>query len=381
MVDAHRTHSKDPRRIRILSLDGGGIYGLTGAIWLRRLCEGNPRFLDGQDIDVFAGCSSGAINALMLARHERPRDAVLAGELERFWTSPGPFSNSRPLAHLLSYAGLRGWFSDIDLLGALRQVFGDIELGQLAHHVHISTFNWTGSGKIRESRAGQAGTRHWKPKFFGNIFADDDDFDDPVAEIAYAAATPPMFRPMRNGLGDGASFNGNPSVSALAQVVRAFHVVDDDTIHIRRSKMEINDATSAAQVGAVLSRLSLISMGSGQRLPYYAFGDVDLGTQFATLPSNPFTGVLWPPTAYALDAATEEAEFITKQLIGRNRAIRFNPPTVSAPTIMASLWARNPLLRDLIIRQIYWATDGPATRQALAATLDFLASPEGWSRA
>jgi predicted acylesterase/phospholipase RssA len=380
MVDTQRTLSKDPHRIRILSLDGGGIYGLIGAIWLRRLCEGNPRFLDGQDVDVFAGCSSGAINALLLARHERPREAVLAGELERFWTSPAPFSNSRRLGHLLSLAGLRGWFSDTDLLGALREVFGDLELGELAHHVHISTFNWTGSGKLKKSRAGQASERHWKPKFFGNMFADDEDFDDPVAEIAYAAATPPMFRPMRNGLGDGASFNGNPSVSVLAQVVRAFHVESDDVIHVRRSKLKLSDATSAAQVGAVLGRVSLVSMGSGQRLPYYAFGDIDLGSQFVNLPSNPFTGVIWPPAAYALDAATEEAEFITKQLLGRRRAIRVNPPTVNVPTIMASLWARNPVLRDLILRQIYWATDSPETREALGAALEFLASPDGWNR-
>lgn len=291
MVDVSRTLSKDHQRIRVLSLDGGGIYGLIGAIWLRKLCEGNPRFLDGNDVDLFAGCSSGAINALLLASKERPRDAILSGELERFWTSPGIFANTRPLRYMMSHMGLRSWFSDVDLLDQLRGAFGDLELGELPHHVHISTFNWTGSGKLKRSRAGQGGTRHWKPKFFGNIFPDDEDFDDPVAEIAYAAATPPMFRPMRNGLGDGASFNGNPSVSALAQVVRAYHVHADGSIHVLRSKLKLSKEGAAENVGAVLARVALVSMGSGQQLPYYFLGDIDFGSLFTKLPSNIFTGV------------------------------------------------------------------------------------------
>ncbi len=381
MVDVSRTLSKDHQRIRILSLDGGGIYGLIGAIWLRKLCEGNPRFLDGNDVDLFAGCSSGAINALLLASKERPRDAILSGELERFWTSPGIFANTRPLRYMMSHMGLRSWFSDVDLLDQLRGAFGDLEMGELPHHVHISTFNWTGSGKLKRSRAGQGGTRHWKPKFFGNIFPDDEDFDDPVAEIAYAAATPPMFRPMRNGLGDGASFNGNPSVSALAQVVRAYHVHADGSVHVLRSKLKLSKEGASENVGAVLARVALVSMGSGQQLPYYFLGDIDFGSLFTKLPSNIFTGVPWPPVAYVLDAATGEAEFITKQLIGRQRALRLNPPTVGMPTIMASLMARNPLLRGQIIRQIYWATEGQATRDAIAAGLEFLASHEGWCRA
>ena len=49
------------KRIRVVSIDGGGLYGLTQAIWLRKLCEQDPEFLKPHD-DVryfFAGTSSG----------------------------------------------------------------------------------------------------------------------------------------------------------------------------------------------------------------------------------------------------------------------------------------------------------------------------------
>ena len=82
-------------RLRILSVDGAGIYGLTGAIWLRRLCLEDPSFLAPGNVNLFAGISAGAINVLLLAKEPDPRRAVLDGRLERFWQEPiGAFPNS-----------------------------------------------------------------------------------------------------------------------------------------------------------------------------------------------------------------------------------------------------------------------------------------------
>src|SRR3954468_13177233 len=97
--------SRSPR-LRILSIDGAGLYGLTAAIWLRRLCEAEPTFLDGTDVHLFAATSSGAVNCLLLARHERPREALLAGELEKFWKQPAVFPNSNKLSSVASMFGI-----------------------------------------------------------------------------------------------------------------------------------------------------------------------------------------------------------------------------------------------------------------------------------
>lgn len=243
---------KNDRR-RVLSIDGGGIYGLTSARWLRRLCQQEPSFLSGEDVCLFAGCSSGAVNCLLLAKHERPREAVLAGELEDFWHDPGTFTNSDPMGQMLSWMELSGWFGEKDFMDLLARHFADRTLGDLKHRVLISTFNWggappefpepdkpgprpptsvatlcqeiakacaawrpvSGAGepkRVREDR------RRWHPQMFSNA-PDSADRRFRVVDIAYGAATPPGFRALRGGIGDGASFSASPTVDAIAHLV------------------------------------------------------------------------------------------------------------------------------------------------------------------
>lgn len=275
--------------IRILSLDGGGIYGMTGALWLRQLCEENEAFLDGTDVDVFVGCSSGACNALLLAMYERPREAVLDGLLERFWTEPGTFSNTNPMGALMSFTGKVGWFGEGDFRSQLGRYMGSKRFKDLPQKVLISTYDWHGRKTYPDLKEGEgtprsepslemwtqmwrkavtgwlpgldamaqtmpvydvrrdekdarnddwqsltrvdlqgAHDRHWKPRFFKNLSAESEDNDYLIAEIAYGAATPPGFRALRGGLGDGASFSANPSVHGISAVVA----------HFRRERLE-----------------------------------------------------------------------------------------------------------------------------------------------
>lgn len=433
--------------IRILSLDGGGIYGLTSALLLRKLCERDTKFLtasrDDQTFHMFAGTSSGAVNALLMAKYDNPRDAVMSGELEAFWQESSVFHGGVPGFGAL---GITAQYAAQQFLAQLHRYFGYLRLGELRHRVLISAFNWTGAtGRERDpdllagspnpdqqlftrfepsphhsdTRAGQY-QRHWKPKFFDNFMDDDDDFRVLAAHVAYVATAPPGLRPLIGGLGDGGSFNANPSVPALARVTNVFRVRAEQSKSAgaggqpdtsdqggmlelltskrgredfwRQSKraakgarqggrdgekrgIEFDDSPSEHQerVGGILERTALLSVGSGQVLPHSAFQMSNFGPLSAMLvPSNPMTGAWLSPAWYSLDAASEESDYIVKQLLTTKRTLRLNPPLNPVPTVMAAMMARSNFMRQQLIRSIYRAVDGSDARHAIEETVKFI---------
>lgn len=234
-----------PRPLRVLSIDGAGIYGYVGARWLRQLSERVPNFLAPDDehrIALFAGISSGAVNALLLAKHADPREALRTKELETFWKTPnGAFANTNPVASALSMMGMTPLFSTSDFLRQLKDHFGDMRIGDLKHPVLIGTFNFHGkSGKIdfgdesdlpwlsqgfrppppaADEKGSSARLRQWRPKFFNNLRRNEPDCDYRVVDIAFAAAAPPPLRAIRGGLGDAAVFTANPSVECVTALL------------------------------------------------------------------------------------------------------------------------------------------------------------------
>ncbi|WP_437627960.1 patatin-like phospholipase family protein [Sorangium sp. So ce1151] len=269
------SNEEHQKHYRILSVDGGGLYGLVSAIWLRQLCEENEDFLkpnSAGSVNLFAGTSAGAVSVLLLAQEENPRKAVLSGVLERFWTEPiGAFSNSlNPVAALLSYFGIGGWVGEQDFMYQLNQYFKpNLKLGDLKHNVLICAFNWSGDKKIQfdpwpynpaapyphpasSAASGPAiaaqhsspyrarfdpytwaasqlsgprpgpvpsgGTGHWRPKIFTNVEGDTDR-EFRVVDVAYAAATPAGIRAVRGGIVDGAVYSPNPTMEAIAAAV------------------------------------------------------------------------------------------------------------------------------------------------------------------
>lgn len=134
---------RDVTRFRILSLDGAGIYGLTEALLLKKLCDGNKKFLtEEQPIALFAGCSAGAINALLMAKYDRPRDAIDSGEMERFWQEAGLWSIA---TDWWGFPGiLTPQASSHAAKEQFKRYFGDRTLADLKQNVLISTFAWSG---------------------------------------------------------------------------------------------------------------------------------------------------------------------------------------------------------------------------------------------
>ncbi|HLL55479.1 MAG TPA: patatin-like phospholipase family protein, partial [Myxococcaceae bacterium] len=371
------TTPPDDKIRRILSLDGGGIYGLAEALWLKELCSICPTFLDGEDVDLFAGCSSGAINALLLAMYEEPREAVLKGVLESFWTDAGTFRNSDPIGSITSLFGLSPWFSEQDFLRQLERHFGSTTFAQLKHNVLISAYSWTGGAVSFSSRTsevawpfsiftpevmrnGLPGGESWGPKYFQN-YRDSSCMDYRVVDVAYGAATPPGFRKIRAGIGDGASFTANPAVAAIADA--RYLDLHEATTKERPpappstlpegSLLRPNPFagfrnlfdTSKQALDAVKDRrhvesTAVLSIGSGQYMPAYWSRDIDLGfLTFPIMPTNPAWGVWYSPVAYALDPATKGDEYVCWTLLGR-RFHRLNPAVLSLPTVVAAFAAR-----------------------------------------
>jgi hypothetical protein len=458
MTDAQAATAQEAaNQIRILSLDGGGIYGMTGALWLRQLCERDRDFLSGRDVDIFLGCSSGACNALLLAMHERPREAVLDGLLERFWAEPGTFSNTNPMGALLSFTGQVGWFGEADFRGQLGRYMGNRRLKDLKHKVLISTYDWHGRTRYPDLRDGDGrprsepswdrwnelwrqavgawasgwggpvpaglgyadggdgagwyqgpgpsradwadeNDRHWQPKFFNNLRDDAEDGDYLVAEIAYGAATPPGFRAMRGGLGDGASFSANPSVHGISAVLdhyrreqleRAAHH-GEDFANAYREVYEAECDTYGTnhrdergkilhqhdrRTSDLLSRIRMLSLGDGTRQPYFWQPDSNYGFRsWGNIPANPWRGHWHGPGSYALQAADEEAAGIARDLLGR-RYYRLNPGINDLPTVLAAYFARWPHLRAWMLDQIRSAAMDRTSRDAVDKAARFLRSP------
>jgi hypothetical protein len=381
---------------RILSLDGGGLYGLTSALWLRQLCEEDKTFLSENDVDLFAGCSAGALNALLLAREPSPRKFVLAGGLEEFWRQPGTFCNSNPFTAFWSLFQVTAWFGATDLLWLLQSIFGDMTLGDLRHRVLITTFNWTGrrypswgSRPLHDgcccppgfdpcnpwaafwgSGAGIAASGEgWRPKFFKNFPDDEVDCRSRIVDVAYAATTPPGMRAVLDGFGDGGTFNACPAADAIAAAV-----AEERRLPERSGEKSLR-MNEFLPVQNVLADLSMLSLGVGAKKAGYWQSLFDYSfTQFGWLPTNPLAGTWYPPgVSVGLDGPTEEAIYISRQLLA-SRFHRLNPGVLETPTMMACLWARFPQVRELLIQQIYAAVQTTESKRAVAGAREFLAA-------
>jgi hypothetical protein len=370
-----------PKRFRILSLDGGGIYGLVNAIWLRRLCESDPLFLsqDHEKIHLLAGISSGAVNTLLLAKHENPRQACLDRVLENFWMEQiGAFSHVlNPVTAWMSWWGLGAWFGAEDLLTQLERHFGNMRLGDLKQPVLISTFDWSGTrDKINFDSPNPFSPElplewpppprwprreqklQWKPKIFTNLRPGDVDLGYRVVDVAYGAATPPGWRRIRGGIGDAGVFSPNPAIEAVAEL-----------LHFWKGR---------STRGELLDRMAVLSLGDSSVVPHYWLKNFDLGMpQMLTIPVNPLMSQWTPPyMTVSIDAPMEEENFLATNLLGE-RYHRLDPPLMETPTLLATMLSRLPSWKQFFIDQIYEKTSTQRSDNEIVDTASFLKS-ESW---
>ena len=230
---------------RILSLDGGGLRGLITARILQRLND-DPKikgWLD--DADLFAGTSTGGILALGLAAGKTPQDIC------DLYINAGPriFDDSiwddiRDLGKTIGAD-----YSNKVLKKELRNIFGDLKLGDLKKKVTIPTFDL-------DNEAVDDTKRTWKPKIFHNFPGSDSDAESLAADVALYTSAAPTYFPVADGYIDGGVFANNPSLVAIAQAIS-----------------QSNAKSERAQIYEIV----LLSLGTGVSLSYIKGNNLDWG--------------------------------------------------------------------------------------------------------
>lgn len=348
---------------RVLAMDGGGIYGLFTVLMLKELCKQNPNFLKGDDVDLFAGTSAGALIALALAGTQNPRDLILSGRLETIFADKRLYSRHAGVGMLTSALGLTSWTGRKNVEALFKEHFGDWKMGDLYHKVLVSTFDMYGDPD-------EEGGQKWKPRVYYNFPRTEENRDLAVARVAYGVAAPVMWRPVINGRTDGGIFADSPSVMAIAKIIQYFREVDTER-DVPLAKSHDNFS-----LDATLDQVRILSLGVGNKMPHYWTRDFNLGyLSFSMLPTNLRKLDLWPPMVYlALDPQVETANFQARQFLG-NRFMRLDPGVLRfpIPPVLASMYlSAFSVWREMILMHIRKGMDNHETGTALLETSRWL---------
>lgn len=243
-----------PKRFRIVALDSGGVYGLFSMLMLRELCR-DPRavdfLLERGCVDLFAGTGAGGVNALILAKHDDPRDGI--AEAIEFWREEKLYRNN-PLLNILenmqgwmsimnssstpqqkyeqalrfwndkrtlldpfsvwqNAMGMGSWYGAPEVMSVLQRHFKGLRLSDLKQKVVITAFNWSGDDDLTTNE------RHWKPKVYCNFPDSEKDCDSMVADVAFTSLSWMYTLPIFNGEQGGGWFAPDPTLCAVAKVV------------------------------------------------------------------------------------------------------------------------------------------------------------------
>jgi patatin-like phospholipase/acyl hydrolase len=206
-----------PERVRVLSIDGGGIRGIIPALVLAELEQRSGRRI-ADLFDLIAGTSTGGILACALAAPgEGDTPAWRAEELVGLYESEGHNIFSRSVfQRLRSVEGLRDEKYPADgVEAALARYLGDARLRDAVPDVLITAYD----------------TERRLPFFFKSRRAKESaEYDFPLRLVARAtSAAPTYFEAFKleapdsddyYSLIDGGVFANNPAMCAYAEVLR-----------------------------------------------------------------------------------------------------------------------------------------------------------------
>ena len=211
-------------RLRILSVDGGGIRGLIPALVIadleRRLRERAGEQARVSDyFHLFAGTSTGGLVALALTAPDpadpgRPR--VSAPELAAFYVEDGPRIFRRTLLQKLrtvwGYAGPK--YSLGPLAEAVQRRLGDVELAEALREDDVASYDMANREPFFFKR--------WRAR--EPVGESEETRNHPIVDAALATAAAPTYFPSHElgdrVLVDGGVFANNPSVAAITEALK-----------------------------------------------------------------------------------------------------------------------------------------------------------------
>jgi predicted acylesterase/phospholipase RssA len=204
---APRRAAQPARRIRILSIDGGGIRGAIPAHFLALLEQDLGSGAAFQAFDYFAGTSAGALIALHIAGNRATAaacDALFEFETARQVMDASIWDRSLPIETEPRYDG-RG------KRRVLEETFGDRRIQSVAKPVLVTAYD------IVQRRV----------VVFKSAGGSDAAYDPTIAEVADASSAAPTYFPTvettsipHRWLVDGGLAANNPAGCALAEAVR-----------------------------------------------------------------------------------------------------------------------------------------------------------------
>ncbi len=273
------------KKIKILSIDGGGIRGIIPGVILMQiekliqLKTGDPTAKLADFFDFFAGTSTGGILAgIYLCPDEKdPSKARFTAEQAvELYLRRGPLIfNSSAWKRFTSFGGLNEEiYSEVMLEKYLRTYFRDIKLSELVKPCLIAAY--------------EIEKRH--PFFFSRDdarTANDKDFY--IRDVARATSAAPIYfkasqiSSMAGNLSsfiDGGLFANNPALCGLTDVLKLFTKSNSQPVQIedvillsmgtgiKKTPIEYKNAREFGALGWIKPILHIVSSGNNETVDY-----------------------------------------------------------------------------------------------------------------
>lgn len=180
------------KKFKILSFDGGGIKGALSVEILSRIIDKYPNFLN--EIDLFAGTSTGSIIAALLAK------GVPIEELKKLYSreiARQIFSNS-------NFNIIKPKFNNTSIKKIISNYFDDnFKINDFKKYIFIPAFY-----------LGDEHTKSWEPVFFNNL-SKNNTSDILARDAILASSAAPTYFPSYNNHIDGGVVANSPTAISI----------------------------------------------------------------------------------------------------------------------------------------------------------------------
>lgn len=180
------------KKFKILSFDGGGIKGALSVEILSRIIDKYPNFLN--EIDLFAGTSTGSIIAALLAK------GVPIEELKKLYSreiARQIFSNS-------NFNIIKPKFNNTSIKKIISNYFDDnFKINDFKKYIFIPAFY-----------LGDEHTKSWEPIFFNNL-SKNNTMDILARDAILASSAAPTYFPSYNNHIDGGVVANSPTAISI----------------------------------------------------------------------------------------------------------------------------------------------------------------------